>query len=214
MKFAPGSPAVLAIQLGEVKALSEVLITAKINALDSIQRERVSPDDQAGQLTDYLDQKTEETELAALTPYQFTFRCFTPELAQVLCGFASSPHGIIVKSFNVEPAPVTVAEATPLPVVTYLPVAAPEAPRPTQPNSAFMERYGGRYGLGKDGGGMRPPPAYTPPPVAAPFAAPVSTAPRTVLNEKQLKVTMLVQVVKIGAGRKTPAPAPVAQAAP
>lgn len=207
MKFAPGSPALLAVQLGEVKVLSEVLIAAKVNALDNIQRERVSPDDQAGQMTDYLDQKTEETDLAALTPYQFTFRCFTPELAQVLCGFASSHHGIIVKSFNVELAPVTVVEAV-QPVMTYQPVL--EAPRPTQPNSAFNERYGGRYGMGKDGGGMRPPQAYTPPPLAAPLVAPVSTAPRAVLNEKQLRVTMLVQVVKVGVSRKTS----VAQAVP
>ena len=211
MKFAAGSPPLLAVQLGEVKVLTEVLVAAKVNFLDSIQRERVSSDDNSGQMTDYLDQKTEVTELAGLTPYQLTFRCFTPELAQVLCGFASSPHGIIVKSFNIEPAPAVAAEAAAQPVFVYQPVPV-EAPR-QNPNAAMMERYGGRYGgMGKDGGGMRPPPAYTPPPVQTTVIAPVSTTPRTVLNEKQLKVTMLVQIVKIGAGGKPAAP-PVAQAA-
>jgi hypothetical protein len=196
MKFAAGSVGPLAVQLGEVRALCDVLIAAKVNALDSIQRERVSADDQAGQQTDYVDLKSETNELAVLTPYQITFRSFTPELALVLCGFANSPKGIIVKSINVELAPVTVVEATPAPVMIYTPAPVVETPRPTQPNSAFLERYG-RYGLGKDAGGMRPPPTYTPPPVAAPVAAPVSTAPRAVLNEKQIKVTMLVQVVKL-----------------
>src|ERR1051325_5306543 len=88
---APSLPRVAA-QVGEVKALAEVLIAAKVNTLDAVQRERVSPDDQAGPQTDYLDSKSETNELAILTPYQFSFRCFTPELAQVLCGFASSPH--------------------------------------------------------------------------------------------------------------------------
>jgi hypothetical protein len=55
MKFAPGSVGPLAVQLGEVKALCDVLIAAKINSLESIQRQRVSADDQAGQQTDYLD---------------------------------------------------------------------------------------------------------------------------------------------------------------
>ena len=193
MKFAPGSVAPLSVQLGEVKAVSQVLIAAKVNALDSIQRERVSADDQAGQQTDYLDSKSETNELAVLTPYQVTFRSFTPELAHVLSGFSSSPHGIIVKSLNVEPAPVAVVEvaATPLPV--YQPVA-PVSPTPTTQRDAFMERYGIRGGKG----GVPPPtPSYTPPPTAAPAAPVVPSAPRTVLNEKQLKVTMLLQVVKL-----------------
>ena len=39
-----------------------------------------------------------------MTPYTVTFRAFSPEIAQVLAGFASSPHGFIVKSINVQPA--------------------------------------------------------------------------------------------------------------
>ena len=41
---------------------------------------------------------------AVLTPYQITFRAFSPEIAQVLSGFASSPHGFIVKGINVQRA--------------------------------------------------------------------------------------------------------------
>lgn len=197
MKFAPGSVAPLAVQLGEVKVLSDVLIAAKINSLETIQRERVSADDQAGQQTDYLDAKSETNELAVLTPYQLTFRCFTPELAAVLCGFASSSNGIIIKSFNIEPAPVTTPEA-PLtqPMVTYVQSPTAQVPTSPDPSRAMMERYGLRYGAGgKDG--FRPSPVVAPQPVVVPTGAPVSTAPRTVVNEKQVKVTMLVQVVKL-----------------
>ena len=42
--------------------------------------------------------------LAVMTPYGVTFRGFSPELAQVLDGFAASPHGFIVKAINVQPA--------------------------------------------------------------------------------------------------------------
>ena len=146
-------------------------------------------------------------DLALLTPYQFTFRCFTPELAQVLCGFASSPHGIIVKSFNVELAPVTVVE-TPQPApVYYQPTPTAEAPRrdPLAERYGMAGRYGGMGGPGGRDGYMRPPPpTYTPPPVAAPVvAAPPPAAPRLVINEKQLKVTMLVDVVKLQPTKKS-----------
>ena len=202
MKFAPGSMAPLSVQLGEVKVLAEVLIASKVNYLDSIQRERVSADDNVGPQTDYLDFKTQTNDLALLTPYQFTFRCFTPELAQVLCGFASSPHGIIVKSFNVELAPVTAVETPQAAPVYYQPAPTAEMPR----RDPLADRYGmaGRYGgMGGRDGYMRPQPTYAPPPVAAPMmVAPPPTTPRPVLNEKQLKVTMLVDVVKLQPAKK------------
>ena len=192
-KFAAGSVPLLAAQLGEVKALCDLLITAKVNALEGIQRERVSADDMAGQQTDYIELHSETNELAILTPYQVSFRSFTPELAQVLCGFANSPNGVIIKSINIEPALASASDA-PLnaPVVYYAPpVAVPNpaatfAPRAAEENAARSERYGGKFA---------PTPTPTPAPVVA--GPVVSTAPRTVLNEKQVKVTMLVQVVKL-----------------
>ena len=45
LTFAPGSLEPLSVQLGEVKIISEVLFGAGVNALDGIQRLRVSPDD-------------------------------------------------------------------------------------------------------------------------------------------------------------------------
>lgn len=104
MTFAPGSVDLLAQQLGEVKALTDILFATRINALDSIQRVRVSEDDALGSPTDYLDQQPLTNDLAIITPYVVTFRCFTPELARVLVGFSKGSNTLIVKSVNVLPA--------------------------------------------------------------------------------------------------------------
>ena len=104
VKFAPGGLNALATQLGEVKAISEILFAAGVNQLDGIQRARVSEDDVNGPPTDYLADNSVTNELAVMTPYAVTFRAFSPEIAQTLAGFASSPHGFIVESINVQPA--------------------------------------------------------------------------------------------------------------
>jgi hypothetical protein len=104
LTFAPGSLERLSSQLGEVKAISEILFSARVNALDGIQRVPVSDDDKNGPQTDYLGEQTTDAGQATLTPYQVTFRAFSPEVAQVLEAFAASPHGIIVKAVSVQPA--------------------------------------------------------------------------------------------------------------
>lgn len=104
MTFASGSLDLLAAQLGEVKTISEILFEARVNSLDSVQRVRVSDDDTSGPQSDYIDETPVTGDLAVLTPYQITFRAFSPEIAQVLAGFASSPHGFVVKGINVERA--------------------------------------------------------------------------------------------------------------
>jgi len=108
LTFAPGSLEPLSVQLGEVKAISEVIFSAHVNALDGIQRVHVSEDDANGPSTDYLPEYLNNqpltNTLAVLTPYRVTFRGFSPEVAQVLEAFAGSPHGFIVKTVNVAPA--------------------------------------------------------------------------------------------------------------
>src|SRR6266705_1569999 len=101
--FPAGSIEPLSVQLGEIKAICDILFQAKINALDFLRRERVSSDDTAGSATDYIAEKSVTNEQAIISPYELTFRCFSPELASVLGNFASSAHGFIVKTVNVEP---------------------------------------------------------------------------------------------------------------
>jgi hypothetical protein len=196
LSFAPGSLEPLSTQLGEVKVICDVLFEAKVNALDGLRRERVSEDDQKGPQTDYISETSLTNELAVLTPYEVTFRGFSSELAAVLAGFASSPYGIIVKSIIVEQAPAVVSTEQPgAPVVQPGPVYVPppQAPMPVDRSAAaFAERYGG--------GPRRPPP----PPVAQPaYVAPAVAALKskgglpTVLDEKQLKITLALVIVKL-----------------
>ncbi len=111
VRFAPGSLDSLAVQLGEVKAISEVLFAARVNQLDGIQRMRVSDDDATGPQTDYLTDSAVTNNLVVLTPYTVTFRAFSHEIAQTLAGFASSPDGFVVTSISVQPAGMAAMQA-------------------------------------------------------------------------------------------------------
>jgi hypothetical protein len=114
VKFAPGSLDPLAVQLGEVKAICEILFAAKINSLDNLRRARVSGDDAGGPQSDYLDASSSSNNLAVFTPYEITFRCFSHDLAQVLSNFASLPNGFVVNGINLQPAAaVAAASAAP-----------------------------------------------------------------------------------------------------
>jgi hypothetical protein len=175
VKFAPGSLDPLAAELGEVKGICDVLFKAKVNTLYNLRRVRVSQDDLSGPQSDYLETAPVTNDLAVLVPYEVTFYGFSGEIAAVLAGFASEPHGFIVTTLNVEPG---------------MPSSAPtDASGMTVAEGAYappISRYGGYPG------------AYG----AAP-APPVGTAgtgkggPPVMLDEKQLKVTMGVTVMKL-----------------
>jgi len=205
IKFA-GSLEPLAIQLAEVRVLAGILNKSKVNSIESIRRERASPDDATGPVTDYLDRVSVTNELAIQTPYELTFRCFSTELGAVLSALAASPYGLVVKGLNIEPAGATGAidpatgmainnEAafTPAPVLTqptYVPQPAP-ARRGEEDAQAFARRYGA-------GGKGLPPPPPSPVPQPMPtVAAPAQPKIQTVLDERQLRVTMLVYVTKL-----------------
>jgi len=203
VSFAPGSLEPLSVQLGEVKAICDVLFQAKVNALDNLRRERVSLDDNSGPQADYLSEKSVTNELAVLTPYEISFRCFTPELATVLARFAGSSNAMLVKTINVDLAPaVEAAPAAPTVQPTMFVPAPPVNPPPASRESedaAFRRRYG------LAPGGPPRPNAPTPQPqMVAPApsgAAPGATGPGkgglpTVLDERQLKVTLMLILVK------------------
>ena len=170
MNFAPGSLDLLAAQLGEVKTLTDILFATRINALDSVQRVRVSEDDAQGSAADYLDEHPVTNELAIVTPYVLTFRCFTPELARVLAGFSKAANTLIVKSINV--APAGAAGTMPL----------------------GMTPEGGVPPLRMPGENIGYPPA---PPVAAPPPVPGRGGLQPLLKEQLLRVVVEVELVKL-----------------
>jgi hypothetical protein len=231
LSFVPGSLESLSLQLGEVKAICDVLFKAKINAIDSIRRECVSPDDKASSSTgDYLTDKSLTNAQAVITPYELTFRCFSQELGNVIAGFACSPYSIVVKALNVEglsanalypelgPNPMT---PTPPPPVSYAPTPSPstqesDAEKRKRAQDAMERRYR-RYGPGIMN---RPAPAPQVRPQPQPSvlgagaggpAGPAKTGPNIALDERQLKVVMLVGIVKLES--KPVAPTPVKLAA-
>lgn len=174
MIFDPGSLDKLAVQLGEIKALCDVLFAARINSLDNIQREIVSTND--NNPPDYLLQKTISLPLADLAPYRVTFRCFSTELASVLGNLAASPYGFTVKTINVEPA--------------------------IQVSSTEEVRSGGTPGSPMPGPGQfgHHPPVGGGVPIAP--VASTSRGTTTFLNEKPLRVTVFIEVARLKAAAK------------
>jgi hypothetical protein len=102
--FAPNSLNPLASHLGEIKAICEILFDAKINAIDGIQREMISDNDATGPQSDYLAEKSQTSDLATITPYSITFRCFSADLGQVIAKMAASDYAFVIKGINVMPA--------------------------------------------------------------------------------------------------------------
>ena len=222
ISFASGSLDRLAAKLGEIKILCDVLFQAKINSLDNIRRERISTDDTTGPQTDYLTEKTVTNELAVLTPFELTFKCFSTELASVLSGFASSPYGLLVKTINVESAPPTAPADQPggTPGYSPTPQMFPVRPAYTGAGSGFGQsaegaaaaasyasRYGGMGGRGGGGQslggialrapGAAPTTVYVAPQPVAASGAPAKGSLATVLDEKQLKVTLNLAIVRL-----------------
>ncbi|MGA3266621.1 MAG: hypothetical protein ABSE16_07355 [Verrucomicrobiota bacterium] len=177
VSFAAGGLNPLAAQLGEVKAICEVFFAAGVNELDEIRRVKVSLDDNNGPQSDYLAGTSVTNSFMVTTPYVITFRSFSPEIARVLSGLASSPNGFVVKGINVEPASGVAGTAQfyqPQPSGMTHPPAAPGFP------PAF-------------------PPAFPRSTYTAPVQAAPSGGPKTILQEQLLRTTIEVEIIKLSA---------------
>ena len=202
----------LAYQLVEIRALCAVLFEARVHALVRIRRVPVSKQDTG--TSEYLTGSKITTNAvtgAVVTPYEVTFQAFSPELAAVLTGLQQSRHAFVVKMLDVEHIEDTGTlpmEETPysLPLPGVVPAPATqqsETERMRQryggmaPGGArgagreFLQRYGS--GPGAQPPGMRP---GAPATVYAP-AGSSRRGPEVVLEEKQLKVTLTVDAVRL-----------------
>jgi hypothetical protein len=173
--FAAGSLQALSAQLGEIKAICEVLFSARVNNLVGLRRERVSADDDGGSPVDYVDEKSKVTDLATVSPYEVTFDCFGPELTAVLAGFANSRYCIGVRSIAVEP--------------TINPGLSTSGGG--SGIGVMMDSPGGvvdyRTALGI---GQQIPPG-------AGGMTPTRSGPVTFLDERKIRVTLMLEVVKL-----------------
>ncbi|HSY16876.1 MAG TPA: Amuc_1100 family pilus-like protein [Candidatus Acidoferrales bacterium] len=175
LAFAPGGLEPLSAQLGEVKSICGILFAARINGLDGIQRVRMSDDDVGGSQSDYIEERPITNELAVITPYVISFRCFTPELSRVVGGFAKAPNNYIIKSINVQPAGAAGAMPTGM-GNGDMPPGTPPMMRGGEGYAPPMQPPGGQpaAGTGTGKGGLQP-----------------------ILKEQLLRVTAEIELVKL-----------------
>jgi hypothetical protein len=197
-------------ELADIRAICEVLYQARVHSLSGIRRVPVGKSDQGS--TEFLTSLKATTNAvvgAGVTPYEFAFQGFSGELANVLEGFSRSPHCLIVKNVNVEVASASAASAEGEGASAAYQATGATAPVPAALSNAeqMRRRYGLRGPMGGPGGpggpGSRNPYGRaTGPTPAVPYAtatpaAPVRRGPETVLDEKPLKITMLIDSVRI-----------------
>lgn len=193
-------------QLTEIKALCDILFAAKINSVVSWQRVQVSGTDRFATGTDQLLAGEVSLPIATITPYKFTIRCFTAELAAVMDGLARSSNCFIIKNIVVVPAEKNLTDTSQpnTPTPTYVPAARVpfRPPRPEEDRRAYSEESRNYY-LRLDAKEKREAAA-----AAAGAAAPVAAVTiltsgpaTTVLREHLLFITLSVDVLKFkGAG--------------
>ena len=174
-------------QLAEIRAICEILFNAEVNRLITIRRSRLYADEPLSQVDHHeLQPAVNEAVGMAVNPYEVTVHAFTPELAAALQSFYKSTNGLVVKSVQVEMAP----SADP----NLAAAAAPAGAGPTSAPPGLTHPGMTRPTL--------PPPGTVRPGV--PGAQPKETI-KTVLNERLLKITMMIDVMRTrppGTGKK------------
>ncbi len=177
MTFEPASLKPLSDQLIEVSEVCRALFKARVHKLESIRRVGVSAHDTQG-ATDILQGVVVTTNRFTglwAWPYEFTFECFSSELAATLEELSRAPRMTVVKNILVD---TTEGSGPPPPGLM---------PPPQDPGMPL--RGPGMRGPGMRG--VRPPPGGGPP-----GAPPVRGGLTTVLEERLLRVVLLVHVIK------------------
>lgn len=196
-------------QLSEISAICGVLFNAKVRALDGLQRVMAYNGDPGGPdlLTD-LAQRTNSvaTNLTIVsTPYRIVFRAFSADLAAVVNGLSTAKEFMVIRQLDVDASASGRDGVQPggVPDPMMVPFGAP-------PGAPAM-RLPGMPAPGAPPGGAAMAPGATPRPAmpvrpgmaAAPVAPPKSTLV-PILDEKPVRVTLVVEVVKVV--RRTPPP--------
>jgi len=189
--FSPSTYPIVPQQMAEVKAICSVLFDARVPRLGNLRRAKVSDEDIRAGGTDYHSLPIETNAQAEIisSPYELTFYGYSSQLAQIMNSFNRSSFGLVMKVLQVEPEDGVKLE---------VPGGQPPPPDPLPP------RPGGppppRRAFPGQPGAPRP---GTPPPIVRPQAAAATAAARRpadrpviLLNEKRLKVTVLLYVVK------------------
>lgn len=142
----------LAEQVSQIATICRVLYGAKVHSLDQLRRAPVLRDE--GTSSDYLTKKGVTNNLVVRTPYDFAFKAFSGELAEVIRGFASLDQCVVIKTINIDPT--TLPHASPQPGMMPSPSPTPGMMPPGGgPGMGMDPALRQRYGLGAGGGGGR-----------------------------------------------------------
>ena len=197
LNYPPGNIEPWMQQLEEISNILNIVYSAKINYLVGLQRTPVSPDDSG--TGDLLTTAVVTNQWGIVAPYKITFRGFSAEIAAVMEGFARSSNCFIIKAIDVQPDTSVPQQQQPTPQTPIPQMTAPRAPviryQSTPLGSPGRER--GLPGLPGTRGEFPAPVAAAP---VVQSAAPAAFAPPvTILSERPLLITVLVDVVKLKA---------------
>jgi hypothetical protein len=191
LQFPPEAFPALPQQLAEIKTICDLLFDAKINRLVTLRRARLYTDEPLSQIDHHdMSPEVDETMGVASNPYELVFHAFSTELATAMEAFYKSTNGLIVKSLQVELVPATAADPNqPGQNPGLNPAARPAVPAPAAPTPAPNVR--------SPGVASTPAPVVRqPPPRAGAAPAKPATGLRTVINEKLLKITLVLEVLR------------------
>ncbi len=178
----------IALQLSDVKMLLGLLFDSKINGLETIRRSRLTQDDDQGD--DYLFLFPKTNQFSIIAPYELRFRCFGTELETVVQNLVNASNCIVIKNINISQA--RVAQVSP-DVINLIQLAAASGQvsigaaavtaTAKPPDPTGRDRYES----------IRRPPT-TPGGLSASLVD--TNKPITVLSEKPLRVSILLDVVR------------------
>ncbi len=198
-QFIPYTIPALVEQLHDIKVISAVLIQSQVAAFEKVERVSVSPKETKGAPMYLTDLRAYTNSVATVVPYRFTIRCLSGALSRALVGLGSAPGFCVVKTIEVAPwdpnaplggaLPPGIAPVGIIPGAVFPGVLPPGAVRP---------------GIGLPGVGV-PRPAMTN----------LTAVARTVLDEKLLRVVLVIEISRSRLEQpKAEAPAVAPKAAP
>ena len=177
-QFIPYTIPPLVEQLHDIKSISAILIQSQVAAFEKVERVSVSPKETKGAPMYLTDLRPYTNSVATVVPYRFTVRCLSGALSKALIALGSAPGFCVVKTIEVDPwdpnapaggaLPPGIAPMGVIPGAVFPGVVLPGVVRP---------------GVGLPGVGL-PGPALT-------NLTPVA---RTVLDEKLLRVVLVIEI--------------------
>jgi hypothetical protein len=197
VNFTPESLAPMAARLLDIKSICAVLYQARVHSIEGLRRIAVSEHDVVSATSADLTVRSPSTNQLTgyvRVPYEVVFSGFGSDLAVVLDGFGREPNFLVVKNLTVEPAPAPAAPPPGTTGGTYViprpvPTRDPDADAPDAPDDSEMRP-------------RVPTPTVGFPGIPRAVGAPASrSGVVTVLNEKLLRFTLLLEVINPPAAR-------------